>query len=252
MDKNFIKNNGLTEAYNKFVTLSEYSFATDGKDLLLDEDEPEDEPEEEPENNPENTPGPQQGQPAEEEGGNPMGSQTGEIGQNQETMPDNAMGQPEAEMAPPQEEVPDGAEGDVAPNDTVIDVTDIADKAENVDNKINSLNDKLDGITASLEDKISGILSKTDSVLDSIKDLERRNPTPKEKLKMRTVDNYPFNKTIDQYWADKADKSNYDVYGDGKDNDNEEYEITKSDIEQPLSPNQFRQSIYGDLASINY
>ena len=64
-------------------------------------------------------------------------------------------------------------------------------------------------------------------LLEKIEDLEveieKRNPTPEEKLEMRSLDSYPFNKKPDEFFSEKQDE----MKKAGKN----EYVLTKDDVE---------------------
>ena len=56
-----------------------------------------------------------------------------------------------------------------------------------------------------------------DQVINKIEDLEKeiekRNPTPVEKLEMMSLDSFPYSVKLTDYWADKE---GYDVNGEGR------------------------------------
>jgi hypothetical protein len=63
------------------------------------------------------------------------------------------------------------------------------------------------------------------------KELEKRNPTPIEKLDLRTVnDSYPFNVKPNDYWKAKEETSNYRVGGDNMEVA-DQYDLHQSDID---------------------
>ena len=108
-----------------------------------------------------------------------------------------------------------------------VDVTDIVDKAEETRGEIDDLTSKMDellGKFGELEGQISGM----DQVIDKIdgleKEIEERNPTPVEKLEMRSMDSFPYSVSLTDFWSDKE---GYDVGGKEK----EEYVITQRDVD---------------------
>jgi hypothetical protein len=93
-----------------------------------------------------------------------------------------------------------------------------------------------------LMDKLSNLearLAKMDSVASKIENLEKemvkRNPTPVEKLEMRSLDSYPYNIKLSDYWADK--KGAYDVT-----NKEKEYVLTSDDIDSDFSYSQIKDT----------
>lgn len=82
-------------------------------------------------------------------------------------------------------------------------------------------------------------LAKMDSVASKIENLEKeivkRNPTPVEKLEMRSLDSYPYNIKLSDYWADK--KGAYDVT-----NQEKEYVLTNDDIDSDFSYSQIKDT----------
>jgi hypothetical protein len=69
------------------------------------------------------------------------------------------------------------------------------------------------------------------------KELIKRNPTPVEKMEMRSLSSYPFNQKLTDYWADKGGA--YDVMGKEKP---KEYVLTKDDVESTYSDANLRKS----------
>jgi len=56
------------------------------------------------------------------------------------------------------------------------------------------------------------------------KEIERRNPTPVEKLEMRSMDSFPYSIKLTDYWQDKE---GYDVNGE----EEEDYTLTQQDVD---------------------
>ena len=111
-------------------------------------------------------------------------------------------------------------------DDTVeVDVTDIVDKAEQTRTEIESMTSKMDELLGKLGD-LEGKVGDMDKVIEKIdgleKEIEERNPTPIEKLEMRSMDSFPYSISLTDYWTDKE---GYDV---GKE---KEYVITQDDVD---------------------
>ena len=85
--------------------------------------------------------------------------------------------------------------------------------------KLSDLESRLANMTA-LSDKIEGLEQE----------IVKRNPTPVEKLEMRSLSSYPFNQKLTDYWADK--EGAYDVMGN---NEPKEYILKKDDVDATYS-----------------
>ena len=88
----------------------------------------------------------------------------------------------------------------------------------------------------SLTDKLSNLeaqLSKMDSIAAKIGKLEQNVKTPEERLELRSLDSYPFNQKLSDYWEDKAAQNdNYRISTGESTSDGEttEYTIRPEDI----------------------
>ena len=155
--------------------------------------------------------------PAEGEGGAP-GFNPEEGAGAESGMPDDAMG------AEPMQS-----------DDEVIDVDELTQSQEETE-------DKVDNVKVTMEkgfEKILSVVSKLNQMIDTNsanmedlkREMEKRNPTPLEKLNMRAAnDSYPFNVSPESYWADKEANSNYRIGGEDEP-DAEQYTITQGDID---------------------
>ena len=120
------------------------------------------------------------------------------------------------------------------PEDEVINVDDLTNAQEETDEKVDDVHvtmergfDKILDIINQLEKKINISTSNMEEIK---KEIEKRNPTPLEKLNMRaTNDSYPFSVKPNEYWAEKEKTSNYRIGEDN--NEKEEYVITQKDID---------------------
>tara|TARA_R100000700_G_C3158241_1_gene134911 strand:+ start:704 stop:1405 length:702 start_codon:yes stop_codon:yes gene_type:complete len=93
-----------------------------------------------------------------------------------------------------------------------VDVTEIVTSTKETAEKVDSVTSKVEDILAKfgdLEGKLSGmgdIINKIDSLE---KEVEMRNPTPVEKLEMRSLDSFPFNVKLTDYWSDEKEGGEY-------------------------------------------
>ena len=114
--------------------------------------------------------------------------------------------------------------------DTIeVDVTDIVDKTEETKDSVDSVNTKMDELLQKLGDLESQVTGM-DNIIDKIegleKEIERRNPTPVERLEMRSMDSYPYSVKLTDFWKDQE---GYEVNGEKED---EEYVLKQSDIDE--------------------
>tara|TARA_R110000824_G_scaffold122403_4_gene279561 strand:+ start:1788 stop:2558 length:771 start_codon:yes stop_codon:yes gene_type:complete len=108
-----------------------------------------------------------------------------------------------------------------------VDVTDIVDKAEETRNEIEGLTSKMEELMGNFGE-LSTQVSGMDQVINKIegleKEIEKRNPTPVEKLEMMSLDSFPYSVKLTDYWADK------EGYETGSEEE-EDYTITQKDVD---------------------
>ncbi|MDB4335554.1 hypothetical protein N9994_00665 [bacterium] len=220
----------LKEELKRFNSIMEYTFNLGEKeellfgseDVVIDEQEEEvtDEVDEIPED---------LGMPPEEGGEEPAMDDLGED-------PFGGDEPVEDEMAeePAMEEMPSD-EGEVE-----VDVTDIVDKAEEAKEEAAGASSKIDdllGKFSELEEKLTGmdqIITKMDELEQEVKD---RNPSPTEKLSMRSMDSFPYSVKLTDFWNDRE---GYDATGE--EDEEQEYTLTKQDIDDDYSEVDIRGS----------
>jgi hypothetical protein len=115
-----------------------------------------------------------------------------------------------------------------------IDVTDIVAKSdaarETAERAAQSSEDTYSYVK-DLMDKFSNLeaqLGKMDAIMDKVSKIDTEIKTPEEKLELRSLDSYPFNMKLTDYWSDKLGEkdNNYQV----TDNDEERFEIKSDDL----------------------
>ena len=121
-------------------------------------------------------------------------------------------------------------------DDEVIDVDELTTSQEETEEKVDDIQVSMDkGF-----DKLLGVVAKLNKMIDAStenmeqlkREIEKRNPTPLEKLNMRAAnDSYPFNVSPESYWKDKEATSNYRIGGEDEP-DAEQYVITQGDIDK--------------------
>lgn len=98
-------------------------------------------------------------------------------------------------------------------------------------NKQNEISDKQDEYMDSMFDKLNDLeskLSQMDSILSKINDIESkvekyREKSPEEKLQLRSLDSYPYNQKLTDFFADKE----VEMQQTGKN----EYVLTSDEVE---------------------
>jgi hypothetical protein len=139
----------------------------------------------------------------------------------------------DVENDPDVEEVgnePEGVEGE----SEEIDITDLVTTQQEIQAKQDEF---MDGIFSKL-DELEGKLSHMDEIMDKISGLEAkfdkyREKTPEEKLMLRSLDSYPFNQKLTDFFDDKKDE----MEETGKN----EYVLTSDDVEN-FSPNEVKKT----------
>ena len=115
-----------------------------------------------------------------------------------------------------------------------IDITDLVTTQQEIQAKQDEF---MDGIFSKLDD-LESKLSHMDEIMDKINSLEvkfdkYREKTPEEKLMLRSLDSYPFNQKLTDFFDDKKDE----MEETGKN----EYILTSDDVEN-FSPNEVKKT----------
>ena len=125
--------------------------------------------------------------------------------------------------------------GDVpGPGDDVVEIDDLTDAQEDTEKKVDSLTSKFEKLMASIdgiEKRIDDIDTHTNQYLGALKgEMERRNPTPMQRLTMRSTKSAPYDMTPNEYMNNYA-PDNYSAESDNNGADDPQYKITKGDID---------------------
>ncbi len=227
----------LNEELQRFNMLNEYSFyvpegddpAGEIDDLLLSEEDPEEAPEGDAD---------LEGLEAEldGEGGDiadpEMEAEPADDMSSEEPMEEPDMGGEELPIEPVEDEVE-------------LDVTELVASADEAKASADSANAKVDqlmGMVGKLEAQLSDVNSIGAKIDNLENELEKRAPTPEEKIEMRSLDSYPYNLKLTDFW--KTQEGKYDVLSnDEEEGTPEEYTLTKDDIEADYSESQIRTSL---------
>ena len=125
---------------------------------------------------------------------------------------------------PPMEGEEDGED------EEVIDVDELVNAQKKASHNIKKLSMKFDDLMGKL-DSIEQMIDSNNQRMSEFKDeMEKRNPTPVEKLSLRSKDSYPFNVSPDEYWDEKEATSNYSTDDVDPEKDTQ-YKITKDEID---------------------
>jgi hypothetical protein len=143
----------------------------------------------------------------------------------------------------------EGDEDGLQPGDNVIDISQLTDGQDKANSDMEELKAKFDQLVQ-LNDKVTQTLDKmaqtaemNNQEIQSVKsDLAQRVPTEIEKLKGRVTKSTPYEQTVEDYWKQRPGGDKYDIYPDGEGDQEKEYILRKSDIEN-INP----QSVYGSF-----
>jgi hypothetical protein len=128
-----------------------------------------------------------------------------------------------------------------ASNDVEVDVTSLVKGSEEAKASADRATQNTEQLLQKLSD-LEARIARMDAVNAKIEDLEKeiikRNPTPVEKLEMRSLSSFPYSQKLTDYWADK--EGAYDVMG--KENEPKEYTLTQDDVDTTYSEPDIKKS----------
>jgi len=108
-----------------------------------------------------------------------------------------------------------------------VDVTDIVDKTEETKTSVEGMSSKMDELLSKLselENQVSGMDNVINKIDDLEKEIEKRNPTPVERLEMRSMDSFPYSIKLTDFWKDKE---GYEA----TEEEEEEFVLKQSDVD---------------------
>ena len=127
-------------------------------------------------------------------------------------------------------------------NEIELDVTELVRGSEAAKASADAANDKISNLM-NMVNKLEQQLSSMNNISTKIdgleKEIERRNPTPVEKLEMRSLDSYPYNIKLTDFWNEKS--KTHDT-GFNLNNEPEEYTLTQDDVNSDYSDREIRNS----------
>jgi len=157
-------------------------------------------------------------------------------GEEEETEELDKLG-PEEEPAEEEEETEE-VDIDVEPADdgTIeLDVTELVKGSEEAKQSADQANEKIDSLlsmVSKLENQLKS-MEQISSKIDSLEtELEKRAPTPEEKIEMRSLDSYPYSVKLTDFWS--SQEGQYDIM-DKEDEEPKEYVLTQDDIDADYS-----------------
>ena len=132
------------------------------------------------------------------------------------------------------------------PDDNVIEIDDLTDAQEDTEHKVDALTSKFERLMSSIdsiEQRINDIDAHTNQYLGSLKgEMEKRNPTPMQRLTMRSTKSSPYSMTPNEYMNNYAPE-NYSDESDNNGADDPQYKITKGDIDDFVDYNSIAKDI---------
>lgn len=129
------------------------------------------------------------------------------------------------------QEIDDFPNDDMEENEVEVDVTDIVQKQDDILTKIDTIEASMEGDDL-VDQKINMLSAKIDSNNNEIEvfikkledTIKRRLPNETEKLQMRSLNSFPFNQSLTDFW-----------YGDKKivksEDEEDTYELRTSDVQ---------------------
>jgi hypothetical protein len=140
-----------------------------------------------------------------------------------------------------------------------IDVTDIVSKQDEIlakfDEMIASINGiKANGDTEEMKKSIANISNKIEGGVNELKkELIKRNPTPNEKLQLQSMNSFPYNLSLSDYWKPAEDENDEEIAMSGSgdknfldktlEDDEPSYDLSVKDIEDDYSEVDVKNSL---------
>jgi hypothetical protein len=161
---------------------------------------------------------------------------------------------PDAELPvddtmPPADDMIPPVEDKMAPEATDdesidLDVTELVKGSQEAKASADEANAKIErllGMVDKLESQLTSMSQISDKIDGLEKELEKRVPTPDEKIELRSMDSYPYNIKLSDFWADHKD-SPYDAGQNDEDKDEDgNYILTQDDVDN-FDANNIKQS----------
>jgi hypothetical protein len=149
---------------------------------------------------------------------------------------------PAAAGAAPMDQMAGGAEdqgeGDSGEDDDMLSDDEFSEEADELKKSQKHVAKKIDDMSKNFErlmgklDSFERRIEDSDRKISDLKaDIAMRNPTPEQKMSIRSVKSVPYGDTPTQYWEKKEQTSNYSPEDDNDGADMPEYQIKQSDVD---------------------
>lgn len=130
-----------------------------------------------------------------------------------------------------------------------LDITQLVQGTEQAKASSDLANEKMSGLMQQFDD-LNSKLDKLEDLDAKISELEdevvKRNPTEVEKLEMRSLDSFPYNLKLTDYWEEKEEDGEVQATDEPLNKDSEEdveeFELTKDDIESDYNHGEIANS----------
>lgn len=133
---------------------------------------------------------------------------------------------------------------DTGEEEIELDVTELVQSSEEAKRSSDEVNQKMSRLMG-MVDKLESDLESMRAIsakIDSLEnELEKRAPTPTEKIEMRSLNSYPYNIKLSDYWKDHEDKY-VDLNAGNTTKPDEQYELTRDDVNYGYSESNIRNS----------
>lgn len=250
-----MKNKLLEAELKKFKMISEYSFYIPDNDEVLEEDDDELDDTANPEGDAD--PGLEgevdadlsfDGEEIDPEMGDEMGGDMGAEPVDGEPMEEPAMEdlpEPEGDMNLGDDTEMAEPEGE---EEVELDITELVGKSDEAVESSEQANEKISMLMskfAELEERLPKMDMLGKQLEDLKQDIIKRNPTEVEKLEMRSMNSFPYNIKLSDYWEDKNNtQDNYDTgNGEGRtSNQEKEYVLTQDEVDSDYNERSVRNS----------
>lgn len=228
----------LKEELNRFNLLNEYDFYQEKKELPeyktdLDEEEMPDDAQPDDDNV----------DAAANDVADDLGVDSPDGGEGDDEEITGDIPEPDAEPTDDVEDMGGEAPAPEAPatDDVEVDVTSLvkgSEEAKHAADVASHNSEMLLQKLADLEQRVGNMAMISNKIEDLEKEIIKRNPTPVEKLEMRSLSSYPYSQKLTDFWADK--EGSYDVMNNA--NKKKEYVLTKDDIDADYSDTNVKKS----------
>jgi len=151
---------------------------------------------------------------------------------------------------PPVEPVMDAPVVDNS-GDIELDITDLVQANDETKQSVEMVNQKMVDLVNQFN-TLNQQLNKLEDLDTKLNDLEqeivKRNPTEIEKLEMRSLDSFPYNQKLTDYWNEKEEEGRYQATSSEEEvvEPEVEYVLTQDEVDASYSPQDIKNSFTSD------